>query len=179
VPDVNCANGTNPGRTHRFFTGKSVIPFGFGLSYTSFKYDIASAPTAPVSLDRLREVLTSTSSKFISKRQLAIETPLVSYSINVTNTGDVDSDDVVLGFLVPPGAGTNGIPLQSLYGFERVHLKAGETKTVGLYPELDQFSQVGTDGQRFAHPGEYTFRFGVRETTADGGGFAEHTATAI
>jgi hypothetical protein len=30
----------------------------------------------------------------------------------VTNTGSVDSDDVVLGFLVPPGAGTDGIPLQ-------------------------------------------------------------------
>jgi hypothetical protein len=32
--------------------------------------------------------------------------------LQVTNTGSVDSDDVVLGFLVPPGAGTDGIPLQ-------------------------------------------------------------------
>jgi hypothetical protein len=31
-------------------------------------------------------------------------TPLVQYAVNVTNTGSVDSDDVVLGFLHPPGA---------------------------------------------------------------------------
>lgn len=31
---VACPRGTNPGRTHRFFTGRPVVPFGFGLSYT-------------------------------------------------------------------------------------------------------------------------------------------------
>ena len=36
----------------------------------------------------------------------------VSYFVNVTNTGAVDSDEVVLGFLVPPGAGMEGVPLQ-------------------------------------------------------------------
>ena len=30
-----CPKGTNPGRTYRFYTGKAVVPFGFGLSYTS------------------------------------------------------------------------------------------------------------------------------------------------
>jgi hypothetical protein len=50
-------------------------------------------------------------------------------AINVTNTGKVATDDAVLGFLVPPAAGVNGVPLQSLFGFDRIHLKAGETKT--------------------------------------------------
>ena len=54
---------------------------------------------------------------------LGAAAPLVNYEVNVTNTGSVDSDEVVLGFLKPPGAGTNGVPLQTLYGFERVHLK--------------------------------------------------------
>ena len=40
----------------------------------------------------------------------------VDFSVNVTNTGSVDSDDVVLGFLVPPGAGVDGVPLQELFG---------------------------------------------------------------
>ena len=35
----------------------------------------------------------------------------------------VDADDVVLGFLKPPGAGVGGTPLQTLFGFERVHVK--------------------------------------------------------
>jgi pre-mRNA-splicing factor SYF2/beta-D-xylosidase 4 len=54
----------------------------------------------------------------------------VSYVVNVTNTGTIDADDVVLGFIKPPGAGTNGVPLQTLFGFERVHVKAGETVQV-------------------------------------------------
>ena len=40
--------------------------------------------------------------------------------------------DVVLGFLSPPGAGSNGVPLQLLYDFERVHIKAGATGLVTL-----------------------------------------------
>jgi hypothetical protein len=34
--------------------------------------------------------------------------PLVTYVVNVTNTGSMDADDVVLGFMVPPGAGKDG-----------------------------------------------------------------------
>ena len=50
----------------------------------------------------------------------------------------------VLGFLVPPGAGERGVPLQTLFGFERVHVKAGQTVMVRkgerfrpIFPEGD------------------------------------------
>lgn len=72
---------------------------------------------------------------FPSSQLLADAAPLVSYSVNVTNTGKMDADDVVLGFLVPPGAGVNGVPLQSLYAFNRVHVPAGKTVTVELCVE--------------------------------------------
>jgi hypothetical protein len=52
-PQSDCPNATSPGRTHRFYdesSGKVVVPFGFGLSYSTFKYSIASAPIGPVSL---------------------------------------------------------------------------------------------------------------------------------
>jgi hypothetical protein len=39
---------------------------------------------------------------------ISIQTLKVNYMINVTNTGKLDADDVVLGFLVPPGAGVDG-----------------------------------------------------------------------
>ncbi len=66
----------------------------------------------------------------------------VAYAVNVTNTGSTDSDHVVLGFITPPGAGQNGVPLQNLFGFERVFVRAGHTKTVWLWPSLLDFTHV-------------------------------------
>merc|ERR1712083_130147 len=105
---------------------------------------------------------------------LAAAPPLVQYSINITNTGVMDADDAVLGFLKPPGAGTNGIPLQSLFGFDRVHVKAGETVTVELYPSLVDFTAVSESGTRAVLAGEYKFFFGVSETAQYGMGYVEH-----
>ena len=100
--------------------------------------------------------------------------PAASFAVKVTNTGAVDADDVVLGFLTPPGAGVGGVPLQTLFGFERVHLKAGETQTVYLYPALTEFAPVGVDGTRRALEGTYTAHFGERRSAALGQGYAEH-----
>merc|ERR1712083_209378 len=102
----------------------------------------------------------------------------VQYSINVTNTGSKDADDVVLGFLTPPGAGQNGVPLKVLFGFERVHVKAGETKTVYLYPSLTDFAQASSDGKLRLAAGEYGVHFGVQETHQHGMGYVEAESLA-
>eukprot|EP00040_Diaphanoeca_grandis_P030520 m.180510 g.180510 ORF g.180510 m.180510 type:complete len:788 (+) comp32023_c1_seq1:116-2479(+) len=177
-----CPRGVNPGRTHRFYTGEAVIPFGFGLSYTTFKYSVSSSVQSSVSLASVHTLLDTTEADGRLFPNLAASEgagkSFVEYSINVTNTGKVDSDDVVLGFVTPPGAGVDGVPLQSLFGFERVHVKAGETVTVYLYPALTDFAVIDHDGRHQATAGEYTFKFGVKETFEHGQGYAEHSIVA-
>ena len=94
-----------------------MVPFGFGLSYSSFDYKLTTTPPPTVSADAVREMLATTERDgriFPSHKLLSAAQPLVKYEVNVTNTGTVDAADAVLGIMVPPGAGTNGVPLQQV-----------------------------------------------------------------
>ena len=149
---------------------------------SSFGYAVSSDITGPLSLDPLRELLEATNKAgrtFPDAKLLKASKPLVNYWVNVTNTGKMDADDVVLGFLTPPGAGENGVPLQTLFGFERVHVKAGETVSVNIYPAMTDFAHTLLDGTKAAAPGEWTVKFGVKETLELGQGYAETTLTAV
>jgi len=174
-----CPLGTNPGRTHRFYNGKPVVKFGFGLSYTTFKYEVASAPSA-VSMQKVKNHIDASPSTTLGEsshtqwlKRGSKEHAIGQYEVKVTNTGSVDSDNVVLGFVTPPGAGQNGVPLQTLFGFERVHVKAGQSVSVYLYPEAADFALANADGVYQAVEGEYKISFGVQE--AEASGFVSHT----
>ena len=190
--------GTNPGRTYRFFTGTPVLPYAFGLSYTTWQYTPVPGPAPPVaaaaagaagaattaadafggaiSLARVRAAAEAHArGGVVGHVPRGLKDVAADFYVNVTNTGAVDSDDVVVGFLVPPGAGQGGVALQELFGFERVFVPAGQTVTVYLGAQGVRFTQTGADGVRRFLPGEYGVRFGVRETAAHGMGFAERT----
>ena len=229
---AGCPNGTNPGRTYRFYTGTPVLPFGYGLSYTRFRYTLVAgdeyaaargldpdaaddysddtsyfsyyfpqtsaylsewfyptdagagpATSRALSLAPLAAALADTSfagRTFPSEEALATATEaseLPTFRVRVTNTGDVASDEVVLGFLVPPNAGEGGTPLQSLFGFERVHLAPGESVVVDLTPSLMDFTAVDvSSGGYVARPGTYVAKFGVEATVASGGAFVQSEA---
>lgn len=175
-----CPRGTNPGRTHRFYVGKAVVPFGYGLSYTTFKYELMNYPTGSVSLASVQALLKGAEAlPFLSHSKTVKAQLPVSYEVRVTNTGAVDSDHVVLGFLKPPNAGVAGAPLQVLFGFERVHIPAGEAVTVWLYPSPEHFTQVDRAGHRKLLVGSYTVHFGLRETAAFGMGYSEHLLRTV
>ena len=115
-------------------------------SYTSFKYGVAAAPTGTVSLAPVRSLLAE--ARAVTRQFPPLGTTRdtsnapVKYTVSVTNTGAMDADDVVLGFLEPPGAGVGGVPRQTLFDFQRVFVKAGETVTVHLYPSLTDLTHV-------------------------------------
>ncbi len=136
-----------------------MVPFGFGLSYTTFAYAWSAAPKDGLVLPDY-----SSSALFPSLSQLS--RALVEYRVTVTNTGKHDADDVVLGFIVPPGAGRDGQPLKFVFGFERVHVPRGQSVTVFLYPQLKDFLAVGEDGVRRLLRGRYEVQIGIPQMTS-------------
>lgn len=159
---------SNPGHTHRFYTGKNtLLPFGFGLSYTTWTYTTQSVHIA---LAPLEAAAAGSRADMIAR---ALRVAAATFRVNVTNTGTVDSDDVVLAFIVPPGAGTDGTPLQELVGWARVFVPAGETVTVAIDAPRSAFTLVDARGVRAPRAGAWTLRLGVRATALYGMGFTE------
>ncbi len=94
-----------------------LFPFGFGLSYTSFKLDGFAAKGGDT----------------------------VTASVNVTNTGGREGSEVVQLYATPPADGTT-TPVARLIGFSKVDLKPGETKTVALTGEPRSLAHFDTTG---------------------------------
>ena len=174
--------GTTPGRTYRFYTGNAVLPFGFGLSYTSWTYTPIPHASPLMNLAAITAAtVAQAATGVVGHIAATLKETAAEFYINVTNTGNVDSDDVVLGFLIPPGAGVNGVPLKELFGFERVFVRAGETVTVYLGAQAVRFTQADVKGTRHALGGQYMIRFGIKETNVSGlnMGYAETTFNMI
>ena len=68
--------------------------------------------------------------------------------------------------------------MQSLFGFERIHVKAGETVSVFLYLALTELAVTALNGERHALPGEYTVSFGVAESAQFNMGYVATILTA-
>jgi beta-glucosidase len=121
-------------RTYRYFTGKPLWGFGYGLSYTKFSY-------GPVKL---------------SAQSLKAGDPLTA-TVTVTNAGPVAGDEVVEAYVKSPA---DGAPIHSLAGFERVHLAPGASKEVTLTIAPRSLSVVNNNGSRSIAAGKYTLTIG-------------------
>ena len=123
------------GRTYRYFTGKPLYPFGYGLSYTSFSYSGLSLPTSTVKAGD----------------------PVV-VEATVANAGEVAGDEVVQLYLSFPDV--KGAPLRALRGFERVHLAPGASKKVHFELKDRDLSMVTESGDPVISGGEYKISVG-------------------
>jgi beta-glucosidase len=122
-------------RTYRYFTGKPLYPFGFGLSYSKFTYN-------HLKLAR---------SKLNAGEPLKVE-------VDVRNVGAHEGDEVVEMYLHFPEI--PGAPLHALRGFRRVHLRAGESQHILLTLSSRDLSLVNEAGDRIVAPGNYRVSVG-------------------
>jgi len=122
------------GRTYRYFAGTPLWGFGYGLSYTTFKY-------SPIKL---------------SAEELKAGDPIKA-TVTVTNTGTVGGDEVVEAYLKTPQA--DG-PRHSLVAMERMTLAPGASKDVTLTIDPRSLSAVDDQGNRSILAGKYTLWIG-------------------
>ncbi|MEI6948863.1 glycoside hydrolase family 3 C-terminal domain-containing protein [Paraflavisolibacter sp. H34] len=109
------------GRTYRYFKGQPLYGFGHGLSYTTFRYDNLQLPPATKA------------------------GKTVKVSVRVTNTGRRDGEEVVQLY-VAHEAGAYKTPVRALKGFQRLFLKAGESKQVTFSLSPKQLSRIDEQG---------------------------------
>ncbi len=114
------------GRTYRFFEGVPLYPFGYGLSYTTFRYD------------RLR----------VSRDTLRGDDSM-TVAVDVTNTGARGGDEVVQLYVRYPHSAVPR-PRRDLRGFRRVTLGPGESRTITFPLTASAFRYWDADAHRWA-----------------------------
>jgi beta-glucosidase len=117
-------------------TNDSLFPFGFGLSYTTFKY----------------------SNLTVSKNKLMPGDTCI-ISIYVENTGNFDGVEIVQLYIHDIVSSVT-TPKKLLKGFSRVHINKNEKKQVELSLEYEKLSFVNSDLKRVVEPGIFEVMVG-------------------
>ena len=128
-------NYSMEGRTYRYFKGKPLYPFGYGLSYTTFTYTDLKVPTDPI---KAGDPLTA--------------------DVTVTNSGKLAGDEVAELYLTFPDV--KGAPLHALRGFHRIHLDPGQSETVHFDLKPRDLGMVTEDGTPIIAEGQYKISIG-------------------
>jgi beta-glucosidase len=125
---------SDPSRIHKYVDddGKPLFPFGFGLSYTTFRYD-----------------------------HLAVQPPVtgsdepVKITVDVTNTGDRNGDEVAQLYF-RENVSSVETPDRALVGFSRIRLRPQETKTITFKIPQSQLAVWDAEGKWIIEPGQFT-----------------------
>jgi beta-glucosidase len=122
-------------RTYRYFSGKPLYSFGYGLSYTTFNYGQLQAPAS-------------------AKKGTAIPV-----SVQLTNTGKMDGEEVIQLYIRRKNQSA-GSPIRSLKGFARVSLNAGEQKTQQFLLSPEDLTFIDSKGASIPLTGEIEISIG-------------------
>ncbi len=134
--------GSGKGK-YRFSDKSPLFPFGYGLSYTTFKYGTPKLENEVINTDGTTSV-----------------------SVEVTNTGNKVGDEVVQMYVRDDFASV-GRYLKLLKGFERITLNPGETKTVTFKLGFDELNVLNQDLKKVVEPGTFTVSIGSSSLEKD------------
>jgi beta-glucosidase len=119
------------GRTYLYFKGEPLYPFGYGLSYTTFKYSNLKTSAPSLAKDGS-----------------------VTVSVDVKNSGRRAGDEVVQLYVRHLNSSVPR-PVQELRGFKRVALQSGESKTVEISLSAKSLAYWNTNRHAFVlEPGK-------------------------
>jgi beta-glucosidase len=133
------------GRTYMYYNGPVSYPFGYGLSYTTFDFS---------------------NLKIDNRKPKADDT--ISVSVDVTNTGARDGNEIVELYVSTPNADPSlERPIKRLEGFQKVFVAAGQTKTVTLPIKIADLAFYNETDKRFeVDQGVYGIQ--ISKSSADG-----------
>ena len=123
------------GKTYRYFKGDPLYEFGYGLSFTTFKYDKLEIPETIKAGENF------------------------SVNVAVENIGVYDGEEVVQVYIHHLNADEFN-PHKTLANFQRIAFKAKEKKEITFIIDKEQLSSVNKDGQKVVLPGEYLISVG-------------------
>jgi len=161
-PHTDAILATPPGRTFMYFTGRPLIPFGFGLSYANFTY--AALTVTPPALG-------PSDASFTVAATLA-------------HAGGPASDEVVqlYGRFEAPSVGLASVPLLQLLGFTRLRgVAPGSQQPVSFTVSRDALALLSPEGAMSVQAGNWTLFLGGGPPSAPayGGGAVLEGALSV
>ena len=136
LPLVYNHKPTGRGDDYLDLTGQPLFPFGYGLSYTEFEYDNLRLPQHPVSID---------------------DQPVVYFTLK--NVGEMAGDEVVQLYIRDELASV-ARPVTELKGFQRVHLRAGESRELQFSINPEMLSMLDLNLDSLIEPGDFRIMIG-------------------
>ncbi len=123
-------------RSYEFSTRQPLFPFGFGLSYTTFRFDNICVEPKQIVADGRATV-----------------------TVDVTNTGSREGDEVPQLYIHQKVASVTQ-PVMQLKGFQRIPLKPGEKQTVTFAITPETLSILNADMHSVVEPGDFELMVG-------------------
>lgn len=146
LPDINDYDLINNPRTYRYFDGEVLYPFGYGLSYSEFRY-------SDINVEKSGEA----KEPGMEEHNINTNDALLKVSLSITNTSNVAGDEVCQVYIKRVSDSETVHPLRRLIGFERIHdVGAGGTKEVSFTINSSDIAIYNEkQGKKVVESGEY------------------------